>query len=66
VNDEKKVGLAKEYKEKVEKELTELCDTVLALLNDYLIPNANGDESKVSHDAKRKKMNACQLCSSRP
>jgi len=47
INDEKKVGLAKEYKEKVEKELTELCDTVLGLLNDYLIPNATEDESKV-------------------
>jgi len=47
MNDEKKVALAKEYKEKVEKELTELCDTVLGLLNDYLIPNATEAESKV-------------------
>ena len=46
-NDDKKVALAKEYKAKVEKELTVLCETVLNLLNEYLIPNAKETESQV-------------------
>ncbi|KAL5266365.1 hypothetical protein ACHWQZ_G003703 [Mnemiopsis leidyi] len=46
-NDEKKVALAKEYKTKVEDELTVLCETVLGLLNDHLIPNATEVESQV-------------------
>jgi len=46
-NEEAKVNLARTYKAKVEAELTELCDTVLNLLNDYLIPNADENESKV-------------------
>lgn len=46
-NDEKKVALAREYKKTVEKELTALCDTVLGLLDDYLIPNAKETESTV-------------------
>jgi len=46
-NDDKKVALAKEYKAKVEKELTVLCETVLNLLNEYLIPNAQEVESQV-------------------
>ena len=48
MNDEKKVGLARDYKKRVEDELTALCETVLGLLNDYLIPNATEPESKVS------------------
>ena len=47
MNDELKVKLAKEYKAKVEEELTDLCDTVLNLLNDFLIPHASENESKV-------------------
>lgn len=47
MNDEKKVGLARDYKKRVEDELTALCETVLGLLNDYLIPNATEPESKV-------------------
>ena len=46
-NDEAKVNLARTYKAKVEAELTDLCDTVLNLLNEYLIPNASESESKV-------------------
>jgi len=46
-NEEAKVNLARTYKAKVEAELTELCDTVLSLLNDYLIPSATESESKV-------------------
>lgn len=36
--DENKSKLAGNYKEKIEKELDEVCHEVLALLNDYLIP----------------------------
>merc|ERR1712025_25756 len=47
MSDERKAGLASEYKKKVEKELTALCETVLNLLKDYLIPNATESEGKV-------------------
>lgn len=46
-NNERKASMAKEYKEKVEKELTEICNTVLRLLADHLITNAGTAESKV-------------------
>lgn len=46
-DDPKKSDLAKTYKKKVEEELTELCDRVLTLLDDNLIPNAADNESKV-------------------
>jgi len=39
--------MAKEYREKVEKELREICDDVLGLLDKYLIPKASNAESKV-------------------
>merc|ERR1719409_1269927 len=38
---------AKEYCGKVESELQDICDTILSLLKDKLIPNADGGESKV-------------------
>jgi len=44
---EKKQQMAKEYREKVEKELKEICQDVLALLDKYLIPKAANPESKV-------------------
>jgi len=40
-------GYAKEYCGKVETELQTICDTILALLKDKLIPKADGGESKV-------------------
>jgi len=40
-------GFAKEYCTKVENELQTICDTILQLLNDKLIPKAEGGESKV-------------------
>lgn len=46
-DDANRAGLAKAYKKKVEDELTKLCDAVLSLLTDYLIPNATDNESKV-------------------
>ncbi|XP_070999027.1 14-3-3 protein beta/alpha-A-like [Oncorhynchus clarkii lewisi] len=44
---EKKQAMAKEYREKIEKELKEICNDVLGLLNQFLIPNATPAESKV-------------------
>merc|ERR1719213_934529 len=40
-------GFAKEYCGKVETELQKICDTILNLLNDKLIPTASNGESKV-------------------
>jgi len=44
---ERKQQMAKEYREKVEKELTEICNDVLNLLDKFLIPEAKPAESKV-------------------
>merc|ERR1711923_428260 len=38
---------AKEYREKVENELREICNDVLGLLDNFLIPKASNAESKV-------------------
>ncbi|KAG7279962.1 hypothetical protein CRUP_025214 [Coryphaenoides rupestris] len=42
-----KAVLAKEYREKIEAELTEICRDVLGLLDDHLIPKATPADSKV-------------------
>jgi len=39
--------MAKEYREKVEKELKDICQDVLNLLDKFLIPKAGNPESKV-------------------
>ncbi|KAF7630837.1 14-3-3 protein [Meloidogyne graminicola] len=44
---EKKQQMAKEYREKVERELRDICHDVLDLLDKYLIPKAGNPESKV-------------------
>merc|ERR1712168_658888 len=44
---EKKLAMAKDYREKVEKELTKICEEVLSLLNDHLIAKATVHESRV-------------------
>ena len=44
---EKKQQMAKEYREKVETELREICKDVLSLLDNFLIPKASNAESKV-------------------
>merc|ERR1712038_1703453 len=44
---ELKQQMAKEYREKVEKELREICNDVLGLLDKFLIPKATQAESKV-------------------
>merc|ERR1719414_1046728 len=44
---EKKQQLAKEYKEKVEQELKDICNDVLELLTNHLIAKASNAESKV-------------------
>jgi len=37
----------KEYRAKVEKELTDICHDILSVLNDFLIPSSTSGESKV-------------------
>lgn len=37
----------KEYRNKIEQELYEVCADILALLTDFLIPNASDGEAKV-------------------
>ncbi|KAJ8334925.1 hypothetical protein SKAU_G00405640 [Synaphobranchus kaupii] len=44
---EQKQQQSKLYREKIEKELKEICQDVLKLLEDFLIPNATSAESKV-------------------
>lgn len=44
---ERKKAMAKEYREKVESELREICKDVLSLLEEHLIPKAGQAESKV-------------------
>uniref|UniRef100_A0A1I7Y8G9 14_3_3 domain-containing protein n=1 Tax=Steinernema glaseri TaxID=37863 RepID=A0A1I7Y8G9_9BILA len=44
---EKKQQMAKEYREKVEKELRDICQDVLTLLEKFLIPKSGNPESKV-------------------
>ncbi|XP_054709800.1 14-3-3 protein zeta-like [Uloborus diversus] len=44
---ERKQQMAKEYREKVENELREICYDVLGLLDKFLIPKASNPESKV-------------------
>lgn len=44
---ERKQTMAREYREKIEKELREICQDVLSLLDKYLIPKASNPESKV-------------------
>merc|ERR1712186_22149 len=46
-NEERKQQMAKEYREKVEKELRDICNDVLALLDKFLIAKASNAESKV-------------------
>ncbi|XP_059194527.1 14-3-3 protein zeta-like [Centropristis striata] len=44
---ERKKAMAKEYREKIEKELKDICHDVLGLLDSFLIPKAVAAESKV-------------------
>lgn len=44
---QRKLQIAREYREKVEKELQEICHEVLDLLDKYLIPRATSADSKV-------------------
>lgn len=44
---ETQVGLIKEYRQKIEAELSGICDDILKVLDDHLIPSAESGESKV-------------------
>ncbi|KAK8124977.1 14-3-3 protein [Apiospora kogelbergensis] len=41
------VGLIKEYRQKIEAELAKICDDILEVLDEHLIPSAKSGESKV-------------------
>ncbi len=45
--DAEKVQKVKNYKHKIEVELTEICQDILDLLEEHLIPNSQSDEAKV-------------------
>lgn len=44
---ERKQSMAKEYRERIEKELDDICQDVLNLLDKHLVPKASNPESKV-------------------
>lgn len=44
---EKKHSMAREYRQQIEKELNEVCNDVLSLLDKHLVPKASNAESKV-------------------
>lgn len=44
---ERKQTMSREYREKIEKELDDICNDVLTLLDRYLVPKASNAESKV-------------------
>lgn len=44
---EEHVALVKDYRSKVESELSEVCDSILRLLESNLVPSASASESKV-------------------
>ncbi|XP_004073849.1 14-3-3 protein beta/alpha-B [Oryzias latipes] len=46
-DDSSKAALAKDYREKIETELNDICKDVLDLLDKYLIPNTTSPDSKV-------------------
>ena len=45
--DEKTRKLIKNFKQQIEKELDEICDQIIKLLDECLLPNAESGESKV-------------------
>jgi 14-3-3 protein epsilon len=44
---DQQVSLIKEYRAKIEAELAKICDDILSVLDDSLIPSAGSGESKV-------------------
>jgi len=46
-SNERKQSMAREYREKIEKELRDICKEVLALLDEHLVPKSSNSESKV-------------------
>ena len=45
--DEKTIKITKNFKHQIENELDEICDQIIQLLDECLIPNAESGESKV-------------------
>ena len=45
--DQKKTDLAKEYREKIEGQLKDICNEVLGLLDKFLVPNSETEQKKM-------------------
>uniref|UniRef100_A0A7S1KNP6 14-3-3 domain-containing protein n=1 Tax=Percolomonas cosmopolitus TaxID=63605 RepID=A0A7S1KNP6_9EUKA len=44
-----RLEMIQEYKKKIEQELTEICNDIIGILDNHLIPACNSDESSVFH-----------------
>ena len=60
---DKHVGIIREYRQKIEKELEDVCQDVLNVLDDSLIPKAETGESKVFYHKMcvRASMTSCSV-----
>jgi 14-3-3 protein epsilon len=46
-SDPEKINLVKDYKKNIENELVKICDDILSIITDKLVPNSHNDEAKV-------------------
>ena len=46
-NEDDDAQLVKEYREQIEVEMDDVCDEVIKVINDHLVPNSKSDEGKV-------------------
>ena len=61
IADQKKTGLAKEYREKIEGQLKDICNEVLGLLDKFLVPNSETEQKKIRFDTSRRKTSKIQI-----
>ncbi|THY57691.1 putative 14-3-3 family protein ArtA [Aureobasidium pullulans] len=62
---EQQVTLIKEYRQKIEAELAQICEDILAVLDKHLIPSAQSGESKVFYHKMFVPLSTCPVLSSR-
>jgi 14-3-3 protein epsilon len=46
-SDPEKINLVKDYKKNIDNELVKICDDILSIITDKLVPNSHNDEAKV-------------------
>jgi len=46
-SDPEKINLVKDYKKNIENELVKICDDILSIITEKLVPNSQNDEAKV-------------------